>query len=367
MQPSWRRTLPITPTCVAFGRDEQRSYAGDAEGRVHRCYGPRALPTFQSHGAAVVSLLEVDLVDAARPGFALGDAMGRVLVVHEGQVVAEHLLPCAVTALAVHRPRPGCVALAAADAGGTVVLFRMHETCWKLQLRQVISGAEPFASALVSLSTCPPTDAAQPLLAAVGPESLALIGEGRVVDTSRAPGVVTALCHGELLLGGGDASAVSAASTSAPARRHAVLLACADGWLHVYGGGGGGSGGSSGTPFEAYARTGLHITRMALLMARGSGGGGGGGGGGVGGGETVACAGQFNGVVLVHARKLQRHVLVEVGWVAGLSLCAPSADDAPAAADAAAAPAGTLLVASDQGELSAWQVAPLLDAAACGG
>ena len=82
----------------------------------------------------------------------------------------------------------------------------------------------------------------------------------------------------------------------------------------------------------------------------------------------MACAGQFDGVVLVYGRETVRHVLRDHGWLAALRLCPPAEadDDAPHDAAADAAPAGALLVASYERGLSAWPLAPLLRTA-CGG
>ena len=278
---------------------DESAYFGDGHGRVYASRsGDGGKPTvLHTHGAAILCLLEADLVASGRVGLVIGDASGKVSYFFDGQLLLEHRLPLAITALALHRSgdRPAVVA---ADASGVIVLLAVDATIWRVRLQdaRLLRANAPFASDLVSVAV----GGAPCLVAAAGGTALVTLGSYGEILVWHAPGCISALATFE-------SESCESCEDVCEDRR---LLIAVDGQLHTAAATTAAAAGAC-SPF---CQIGVHATQLQAQPCCGE--------------LLVACCGHFNGVLLVSRRGILQHVSPLSGWP--LAIRVHTAPDGPA-------------------------------------
>ena len=265
-------------SCTCALLSPERAYFGDGGGRVYANLLGSNVDVLHTHGAAIQCLLEADLVVCGRPGLVVGDARGKITYFFDGQVLLTHALPFAITSLALHHTR-GHPTVAAAAAGGAVVLFGADAIVWRLRLQDAgpLRACAPFASALASVVSIGDHGSRRNLVAATGGSALATLGAGGAVSVWHAPEAVSALGTfegDEWEEEGADRRLLVAAG---------VQLFAADGAA------------SAADTCTLFCHTGVHVIQVQALLHHG--------------GLLVACCGHFDGVLLASRHGILRHVL----------------------------------------------------------
>jgi hypothetical protein len=268
-------------------------FLGDEQGCVYERPlandAPRVTVCRMRSKSTVRCILPADLLfDGGTDGLVVGDAAGYVTYFHGGIPVSEHRLPCGIAALVRHCSRDRARAVAAADLGGTVIVFGTpSQPHWRLRLQDVpalvrLSVMQPAAAGLISLGS---SDSRQGrLLIAAGQRALLLVSANGVpMNVLEAPEEVTALADGS-----GSSSDDDQEREEPEADLTFAVVACAGGSVH------------SVPSMERLAIVGAHVTAVdaAYWGARG----------------WLACCGYFDGVLVVARYGLLQHVLSSSGW-----------------------------------------------------
>ena len=289
---------------AAVSIDRGCCYLGDSSGRIEAQTLTDCTPALvcqMRRNAAVRCILPADLlIGRGGDGLVIGDAAGHVVYFQGGVAVNDLALPFAVAALARHYSRDREPAIAAADVGGTVMVFGLlSQPHWRLRLQDALALTRlhlrhPAGTALLSVRAIDADGVRRrQLLVAAGGQALLRVSiEGIALDVIQAPEEVTALGDGWSSDGDDDDGEDDECDPSENDWPLAVV-ACAGGSIHRL------------PSMERLAAVGARVSAVDASWWKAHG--------------LLACCGHFDGVLITTRHGAAQHVTVGGG---GWALCA---------------------------------------------